>query len=264
MIKVFYKSGNSTTYKAKLAITKDAITAQLLEATTNDTGEPTGEYQPTGEDAITLESYNTYTLAAGSFNIRQADRSIKATGCRWYEVNRYTMPSRLDYKDAATKGADLLQVDTGGEDRYITLLRLGKDNLEIDTEEQVEYVDLSTIDTSRPLRYSLWDRYGITIDGTSLTDNVVIKAPQVDGSKEYAEILVEKYKPDYSEKLTGSGDNEALALEATGGVLNCSSCYLSNGRAVVRLYPMGYKGLVKIKLGHRWYPAWCEYIIEVV
>ena len=116
-------------------------------------------------------------------------------------------------------------------------------------------------------RKTLWDRYALQIgDQIMGCDNKgaillgsALEVPQT----EFFDIEIHKYTPDFATPLTREIDHETVCLETTAGVLNTSRIALANGCGKFRLYPMGYQGEFKLKVGWRYFSGWSEYKIVV-
>jgi hypothetical protein len=58
-------------------------------------------------------------------------------------------------------------------------------------------------------------------------------------------------------------DDEEVFVESSAGLVNNRRVRLVNGTGSFRLYPFGYEGPVKIKLGRKWYEVWNDYLVFV-
>jgi hypothetical protein len=63
--------------------------------------------------------------------------------------------------------------------------------------------------------------------------------------------------------LTRDIDDEEVFVEASAGLVNNRRVRLVKGTGTFRLYPFGYEGPVKIKLGRKWYEVWNDYLVFV-
>lgn len=120
-----------------------------------------------------------------------------------------------------------------------------------------------------PTRYEVWDTYSLAYNqqevgcknkGEIVFGDALVISP---GDKEYIEFSVQKYSPKFQEKLNREFDKEDVFVEATAGMVNTTRVQLCEGKGKFRLYLLGYKGKLKLKLGWRYYTGWCEYSVTV-
>ena len=104
-----------------------------------------------------------------------------------------------------------------------------------------------------------FSRRGYTVDG-DFTEPLVLPAGQ-----DYFDFTVTKYKSNFTgkEKLARDIDDEEVLVESSAGLVNNRRVRLQNGTGSFRLYPFGHEGLVKIKLGRKWYEVWNEYLLTI-
>lgn len=116
-------------------------------------------------------------------------------------------------------------------------------------------------------RKLLWDRYAIRVQeqtaGCDNQGNILMGLPIEVVAGEYLEVEIQKYSPDYKSPLTQAIDNEVVFVETSAGVINTSRVNLLNGKGTFRLYPLGYTGKLKLKLGWRYFSGWSEYEITI-
>ena len=117
-------------------------------------------------------------------------------------------------------------------------------------------------------KYILWPNYGIEINDTLykyrkttqtpvISDNMNI--PVSAGNKEYLDIDIIKHDSHFENTLARDVDVEDLELTCSCGLINATRVYLDKGKATIRLYPFGYRGKFKLKIGWRWWPGLNEY-----
>ncbi len=120
-----------------------------------------------------------------------------------------------------------------------------------------------------PTRYDVWDTYSLAYNqqevgckdtGEIAFGDVLVISP---GDKEYIEFSVQKYAAKFQQKLNREFDKEEVFVEATAGMVNTTRVQLCEGKGKFRLYLLGYKGKLKIKLGWRYYTGWCEYLVSI-
>ena len=122
-------------------------------------------------------------------------------------------------------------------------------------------------------RMKLWDSYSLSAGGRELMANrkgyLIDGDPEEpftpEGDKDYIDFTIQKYKGDFStkEKLTRDIDDEEVFVESSAGLVNNRRVRLVKGTGSFRLYPFGYEGPVKIKLGRKWYEVWNDYLVFV-
>ena len=254
--------------KARIIIRNNQMRAEVSH---RDHEETEDFIQETHEIKIT--PYNNYQLnkrSGGDFHIRRNHKAYRQS-IKFYPIQRFALASRSDYIDFhdILQGYVLLQVDTGIftdtiKNMAIKVIAIPRENLEIDSDIPWEIADYNQENQINP-RFTLWDRYAIMIDGVEYqadhhgellnTKNNII----VLNDREYTEIEIVKYSNGYQEKLERIDDCEEILIDCSAGLINAQRVYLENGKAMFRLYPFGYMGKFKLKLGWRWYPTWCEY-----
>ncbi|MBP2636001.1 MAG: hypothetical protein H6Q72_1908 [Firmicutes bacterium] len=120
-----------------------------------------------------------------------------------------------------------------------------------------------------PTRYEVWDTYSLACNqqeaGCKDSGEVAFGEELVisPGSEDYVEFTIQKYSPQFGEKLNREIDNEEVFVESTAGVVNTTRVQLQEGQGKFRLYPFGYTGKCKLKLGWRYYAGWCEYPVTI-
>lgn len=229
-----------------------------------------------GFDTIeSLQSYNSYIFARCPNSKVKNFRTISHSDYKFLNMNRLGTSIKMDYTDMIQlySEADILQIDTGivapaERDIIIRVFEGKKENFTIDSDIPYELgtFDSSKLSTQNHPRVDLWDSYAVKIDGKEYQANKAgfIKAgdfskPIFVKDKEYIDIEIQKYKGNFVSPLDRDIDNEDVLLESTVGLLNARRVKLVKGKASVRLYPFGYKGAFKLKLGRKWYEVWNEY-----
>lgn len=195
-----------------------------------------------------------------------------------FPIIKLTHPYRSSYTfiHNLIKGDVLLQVDTGIiTDTYkeisIRLTGIPKEHCIIEADEEVS--EINTMTKSEALtkvhpKYILWPNYGIKINDTLykyrkttqtpvISDNMNI--PVSAGNKEYLDIDIIKHDSHFENTLARDVDVEDLELTCSCGLINATRVYLDKGKATIRLYPFGYRGKFKLKIGWRWWPGLNEY-----
>lgn len=160
---------------------------------------------------------------------------------------------------------DLGNLAAGDEKLAVQTLRIPAGSIETRGFAACEVV---SHDGSVTPRKAVWDRYAIQVAGqTAGCDNKgsllmgVLPVLKADG--DYLEVAVQKYTPGFEAPLTRAEDNETVFIETTAGALNTSRVQLENGTGKFRLYPLGYTGPLKIKLGWRYFSGWSEYPLKL-
>lgn len=223
--------------------------------------------------AVEIKSYSNYQLnklMAGNFHVKREHKAYQQS-VKFFAIQRFALASRSDYLDYhdLLPGRPLLQVDTGlvagaVKDMAMKVIAIERENLEIESDIPWEMSDY-TRETQINPRFTLWDRYAVKINEVEYQadHHGNLLSPQnnmVDiGGREYLDIEIAKYSNGFAKPLERAEDAEEVLLECSAGLINARRVYLENGKAVFRLYPFGYQGKFKLKLGWRWYPTWCEY-----
>ena len=72
-------------------------------------------------------------------------------------------------------------------------------------------------------------------------------------------LKLQLYDSNFENTLSREVDIEDLEITCSCGLINATRVFLDKGKATIRLYPFGYKGKFKLKLGWRWWPGLNEY-----
>ena len=225
-----------------------------------------------------LAPYNSYALVIKNNGTVKTFKKNIQSNIRWLDLNRMGYANHFDFSDIISlnngsgKGT-LMQLDTGiirddYKEIFIRVFKGNKENFTITSDEKIKYGTFDANDQLLPTpRHFLWDCYSLKVnDEEFMADRngkvfsgrnpMTIKAGE---DLEYISFKVGKYNSDFTKKLTRDIDDDEITVESTAGMLNAQRVYLQNGEAEFRLYPLGYRGKFKIKLGHRWFSPWCEY-----
>lgn len=230
-----------------------------------------------GADSIeSMASYNSYIFARAPGSKVKNFRTISQSDHKFLNMNRLGVAIKMDYADMTQlfSKADILQVDTGlisenERDIIIRVFEGKKENFTIQADMDVEYgtFNSANLPTESHPRTELWDSYSILINGEEYQadrkGNIFKGKPGVPltipAGKDYIEIEIQKQKGRFRGPLTRDVDNEEVLIESSVGLLNARRITLHKGYGRVRLYPFGYEGSFKLKLGRKWYEVWNEY-----
>ena len=274
-MKVFCRE-NDTFFKAEVRITADRRLTIHVQA---PFGEDNG-YVEIGKHGVPLESHSTYSVLYNDegYLVRDKENKQYRSNIKILPTNQITMGSRMKYEEVENRygGMVLMQVDTNtisgsAFELQVQLFRLSKEDtvFHLRPNMQIEYADLDMdeVFAQGSKRHSFWDTYSLSIDGVEYKrkereTNELAGVVDVAG-REYIEMKVQKYSNGFTEQLNREADNEEVFIECTGGVTNCQRVKLANGRGQFRWYALGYEGLMKIKLGWRWYSGVAEIRLAV-
>ena len=230
-----------------------------------------------GKDVIeTLRPYSSYVLVDSTGKVKNY-RQMHRSNYKFLDLNRLGVSVKMDFAKLLQLYAtrDILQLDTGiigGSERdiIIRIFEGKKENTKITADEDVEILAFNSDDlvTGDHPRQHLWDSYAIEVNGKTYMANRAgiyrtdsfIEPLSIPEGKEYLEFQIVKYKGDFEGgMLTRDIDDEDVIVDSTCGLVNNRRVSLVNGRGSFRLYPMGYTGAFKLKLGRKWYEVWNEY-----
>ena len=235
-----------------------------------------------GIDAIeSMRPYSSYTLTESNGTIKSFRRPMQSD-YRWLDLNRLGVSVKLDFGILTQLYGNhtILSVDTGviadGErDIIVRLFNGKKENLTVEADQEFELVPFSSealILGDHP-RMKLWDSYALQANGRELMANrkgFLVAGDSGDPfvpeeGHDYIDFTIQKYKGDFStgEKLTREIDDEEVLVESSAGIVNNRRVKLDHGVGHFRLYPLGYAGSLKIKLGRKWYEVWNDYFIYI-
>ena len=194
--------------------------------------------------------------------------------CQWVNLNRLGVAVKEDFGRLLFlyDYSIIAQLDTGliaedNTDMVLNVVACSLQSIEIETDMEYKTKPKSELAGKYPRR-NLWDNYSLSINhqeykadnwGNMLQGNSI--CPLVcEESKEYIDFTITKYKGFFTgEKLLRDIDNEEVFIESSAGLCIPTRVRLKNGVGTFRIYPFGYKGFVKVKLGHKWYKVWNDY-----
>ena len=221
-----------------------------------------------------FKPYNSYAFCAASGKVK-IYRKIHKSDYKFLNLNRLGNAIRMDFAKISKlfSDYDVLQVDTGiinGSERdiIIRIFEGSPENTKIDADEEYEigYFNSDDLPLQDHPREDLWDSYALCFDDIEWQsdkkgiykknpDTVVLSA----NDKDYITLTIQKYKGRFEKPLSRDIDNEEVLVESSAGLVNNRRVMLKNGKGSFRLYPFGHKGMIKIKLGRKWYEVWNEY-----
>lgn len=267
MLKIYFNEKSGVENKLKITIRDTSVKVEMTEAETGVQGEDIIEI---------LRSYNSYAFANTTGAVKNY-RKINQTGFKFLDLNRLGVSIRMDFADILMLYADrsIMQLDTGiiSDDERDIIIRVFEGNrntTEIDADVEYEVLTFNSDDLvlgDHP-RQHLWDSYALEINGSTFMANRkgiplsgdFIKPVSIPKGQNYVDVRVVKYKGDFEgQKLDRDVDDEEVMIDVSAGIANNRRIMLENGSGSFRLYPMGYYGPIKIKVGRRWYAVWNEY-----
>lgn len=261
------KENNAENYeKAKIILSDGKLGISVL--ITNKADDEGDELKAEGELDLTENRYTSYYFAlVKKFN------EVKG---RFIKVHPYTVASKVPMQefDELLVGEhvtvyfqiDIGNIAVGDEKLAIKTLRVSAKNIQVEGFSSCNVIQHDEeIITPRKV---VWDRYALQIgDQLSGCDNTgkVLMGNNIEVAlpERFLEVTINKYTPDYQQRLDGEVDNEVVFIETTAGVLNTSRVTLVNGTGSFKLFPMDYTGKCKIKLGWKYYSGWSEYEITI-
>ena len=222
-----------------------------------------------------LDSYNSYALVKkGSYFPIKIQRDVHVSTCLLLNLNKLGTAIKEDFgRIALLYGYSIIaQIDTGmiaenKSDIVINVMGCSKKDIEVVTDLEYELKSANILNGKYP-REILWDNYSLTVNdneykadrwGNFLQGDINFPL-YCSGGKDYIEFEITKYKGFFTEeKLNRDIDNEEVFIESSGGLCNPTRIKLQNGVAKFRIYPFGYRGCVKVKIGRKWYSVWNDY-----
>ena len=284
MLHIYFNEKSDTNNYIDLEINKLCVTAycRLMDNNSSDT-------ILAGKDIIEeLRPYNSYILVDSNGKVKNY-RKINRSEYKFIDLNRLGVATKMDFFKMYSLFAshDIIQIDTGmitkdseTRDIIIRVFEGNKNNFHITSDLEYDFGTFNSDDlvTATHPRHFLWDHYALKVSDSgnvymsddkgrikdTYTRPIAIPATDDDISK-YIEFEVIKYKYNgqFEYELTRDIDDEEVFVEATSGVLNTRRVKLVNGKGKFRLYPFGYTGEFKIKLGRKWYEVWNEYSLKL-
>ena len=226
-----------------------------------------------------LESYTSYALCVKNDGITYAKQFQKGylASCVWINLNRLGVATKQDYATMIHLYGykTLARLDTGVisndvKDIILNICVCTKENILIESDLEYTINPISILDGIFPRRL-LWDDYALVVNdkeyhadnfGELIYGNTLTPIICEDG-KDYIEFTVKKYQSLFKQALTRDVDNEEVLIECTAGLCNPTRIRLKNGIGTFRIYPFGYIGYAKIKLGRKWYTVWDDYCFNL-
>lgn len=252
--------------KSKVTLNGSRLNISVFTAKEGD--EEAYELKAEGELDLTENRYTSYYFA-----LVKKYNEVKG---RFIKVHPYTAASKVPMQefDELLVGEhvtvyfqiDIGNIAVGDEKLAIKTLRVPAKNIQVEGFSSCNVIQYDEeIITPRKV---VWDRYALQIGdqlaGCDNTGRVLIgRNIEVALPERFLEVKINKYTPNYQQRLNDEVDNEVLFIETTAGVLNTSRVTLVNGTGSFKLYPMEYTGKCKIKLGWKYYSGWSEYEITI-
>lgn len=280
MLHIYFNEKSNTNIYIDLTIKEKTITAYCKH----------NEYENMeGKDIIEeVLPYNSYILVDNYGKVKNFHK-INNSAYKFLDMNRLGVAIRMDFFKMYSLFAshDIIQIDTGmisednkERDMIIRVFEGNKDNFHITSDLDYDIGTFNSDDLASPNvphpRRTLWDYYALKL---STNDNVyksddkgrildglsrpIVLSSDLKDDTKYLEFEIIKYKGKFESELTRDIDNEEVFIESTSGLLNTRRVKLVNGRGKFRLYPLGYSGEFKIKLGRKWYEVWDEYNMKL-
>lgn len=282
MIHIYFNEKSASNNYIDLTVNKLYITAYCRSM------DESGNTIFSGKDIIEgIIPYNSYVFTDSlSGNVKNY-RKINSSDYKFVDMCRLGVAIKMDYFKMLTMFANqsIMQIDTGmitkdseTRDIIIRIFAGNKNNFHItsDLEYDIGTFNSDDLVTGTHPRHFLWDHYALKVAGDSNiymaddkgrvmdTYSRPISVPSTgDDISKYIEFEVIKYKGQFESELTRDIDDEEVFVESTSGVLNTRRVKLVNGKGKFRLYPFGYTGEFKIKLGRKWYEVWNEYSLKL-
>lgn len=274
MLKIYYNEKSDADISVKLELNGCYCKATVQQ---NDGGDlPVIE----GMDVIeNMLPYNSYALIANTGKVK-IYRRISASAFKWLDLNRLGVAIKMDFARLGQLygSRDIIQVDTGimadeEKDIVVRIFEVDKDKIEIEADQEYELLPFNSDDLvlGEHPRMNLWDSYSLSACGCEFKANR--KGFPLEGDfeesltpeqgQDYIEFSIQKYKGNFTEKLTRGIDDEEVLVECSAGLCNNRRVRLQNGAGSFRLYPFGHSGAVKIKLGRKWYEVWNDYSLQL-
>ncbi len=240
------------------------------------------ENSPSGTDIIEdMRPYSSYVLVPSPGGQVKVFREIRRSDCRWIDMNRLNCAFRDDLARVSLMfgWSTVVQIDTGiladeVRDFVVRCFAAGKDGFTVEADQECTPQAFNSDDlaTGNHPRMTFWDSYSLTANGREMkannrglvADGDFITPLVCEDGKDYIDFTITKYRGAFEdERLTRDIDCEQVFVESSAGVLNCRRVWLENGTGKFRLYPLGYSGPVKLKLGRKWYEVWNDYLLTI-
>jgi hypothetical protein len=241
--------------------------------------------------SIEMEDYSTYIVVSPGSNNVYIHNGYALTYGSGIRLNHYF---NMFFNNGSSKC--YYQIDTGCIKRKeinikSMIIPFSDTKCLVDNEPMplTEYGDKFPV-----VRYNIWARYSLILpDGTELkneeygkymdpvdaqtfgkppellSDQSRIILKVADALKDesgalYWPLKIKKYDSMYINPLNEDIDDNTVSVKTTGGFFNTDRVKLTKGEGELRLYQYAYTGLLKIKLGYKYYNPWCEYSLDIV
>ena len=272
MVKILFNKKAEPDTKLNLSLAGRTLTASIPSDENNRTAS-------SGFDTIdSLSPYNSYAFMCMPKSKVKVYRKMHSSDYQFLNLNRLGVSIKLDFArlEQLFGTNNLFQVDTGMIsqqecDIIIRIFSVKKENVTISSDKEYLTGEFNSDDlvTGTHPRFLLWDSYALATNdnewhgnckGIYIDEPETISVKPTDG-KDYIDFTIKKMKGNFEKDayLTRDIDDDIVTVDSSAGVVNTKRVMLENGVGHFRLYPLGYTGIFKLKLGRKWYEVWNEY-----
>ena len=235
-----------------------------------------------------LESYNTYYIVQigeankkthnYNFNERVIDFSFikEDNSSTLYVLSRkilkmYKHFNIIEYGKLYEMSRPFIEIHTGiinHEENIYDICIVIKSNNSFNVNSPKNDLDIQQeLEEIINPRNDIWDSYSLTINENEYKNITYVNLYDeisIDDSKEYIDIVINKYDYSFTARKDHSYDNETILISTNAGMLNTNTTTLENGSSVVRFYPMGYKGIFEIVLSYHKFDILNAYKFKII
>lgn len=220
--------------------------------------------------------YSCYTVVYKQGSINENHRNGYQSDFKVLECNKLGSSVKVDLCEMAlTYGREVMMhiytgVWTDSVKDMVIVVTHGKyncysvpDNFDVESYNRDEFRKAPRIMTQ------LWDGYKITIDdNTQYQDregNVLFGENKIIDlqDRQSIPVAIQKCNNITQKDLSRNCDNETVFIDCSCGIVDTKRVELHNGRGTFNIFPFGYKGKVKLKLGRKYWDSWNDYSLQI-
>lgn len=228
---------------------------------------------------VTIQGITPYTSYAVILNVNGISKNFRQTyqsDFKLIELNRLGAAVKMDFGEIALLYSKeiVMQIDVGvwADDEKDIVVTVNHGKFDFLAAPDFDKDTFSNTNMAKELnvRTWLWDGYSITIDGNEQYRErhaILLKGenePIFLRGREYIIVELQKYHGQAANTLNRNCDNEEVFIDCSCGVVDTKRVKLTNGKGRFKIFPFGYTGEVKLKLGRKFYDTWNDYTLTFV
>ena len=216
--------------------------------------------------------YSCYTVVYKQGSINENHRNGYQSDFKVLECNKLGSSAKIDLCEMAlTYGREVMMhiytgVWTESVKDMVIVVTHGKYNCySVPSYFDVESYNRDEFRKSPRIMAQLWDGYKISIDGNTQyqdRDGHVLYGENVDiciANRTSIPVTIQKCNNITCNDLSRDCDNEVVFVDCSCGITDTRRVRLDHGTGTFHIFPFGYIGDVKLKLGRKYWDSWNDY-----